>query len=77
MLKSKEYAAIKSDYDAVSREYFPNSYFWPNDMSFANSDALCPAAPLTAGAQAGIRGAMQATLLRHLPLVGAGARVNR
>jgi Nucleotidyl transferase AbiEii toxin, Type IV TA system len=46
MLKSKEYVAIKSDYDAVSREYFPNTYFWPKDMSFANSDALFPAAPL-------------------------------
>ncbi len=48
MLKSNEYAAIKSDYDAVSRAYFPNSYFWPKDMSFANSDAMFPAALLSA-----------------------------
>jgi len=42
MLNSPEYAAIKADYDAISREYFPGSYFWPADMSFANSDALFP-----------------------------------
>ena len=26
MLKSEEYAAIKEDYDRISREYFPNRY---------------------------------------------------
>ena len=46
MLKSGEYAAIKKDYDAVSREYFPRSYFYPEGMSFANSDALFPSADL-------------------------------
>ena len=40
MLKSEEYAAIKEDYDKISREYFPNSYFYSKDMKFANSDAL-------------------------------------
>ena len=49
MLKSDEYAAIKADYDAVSREHFPNSYFWPMDMRFANSDALFPPEDLAAG----------------------------
>lgn len=48
MLKSAEYAAIKSDYDAISREYFPNNYFWPKDMRFANSEALFPPEPLAA-----------------------------
>ena len=42
MLKSDEYAAIKKDYDAISRESFPKSYFYPDGMSFAKSDALFP-----------------------------------
>jgi hypothetical protein len=42
MLKSDEYAAIKADYDRISREYFEKSYFYPADMRFANSDALFP-----------------------------------
>jgi hypothetical protein len=46
MLKSGEYAAIKKDYDAISREYFPGSYFYPVGMSFAKSDALFPQADL-------------------------------
>ena len=46
MLKSSEYAAIKKDYDAISREYFPKSYFYPEGMSFAKSDALFPPADL-------------------------------
>lgn len=48
MLKSEEYAAIKEDYDRISREYFPNSYFYPKDMRFANSDALFPPRELSA-----------------------------
>ena len=48
MLKSEEYAAIKEDYDRISREYFPNSYFYPDDMKFANSDALFPPTELSA-----------------------------
>jgi hypothetical protein len=46
MLKSDEYAAIKNDYDAISREYFARSYFHPDGMSFAKSDALFPPAEL-------------------------------
>jgi hypothetical protein len=46
MLRSDEYAAIKADYDAVSREHFANSYFAPADMSFATSDALFPSGQL-------------------------------
>ena len=42
MLKSGEYAAIKNDYDVISREYFPKSYFFPEGMSFAKSEALFP-----------------------------------
>ena len=42
MLKSSEYAAIKKDYDAISREYFARSYFYPEGLSFAKSDALFP-----------------------------------
>jgi hypothetical protein len=42
MLKSPEYAAIKTDYDRISRTHFPRSYFHPDEMSFFNSDALFP-----------------------------------
>ncbi len=52
MLNSKEYAAIKADYDRISREYFPRSYFYPADMRFSNSDALFPPAELAATIQA-------------------------
>ncbi len=48
MLKSEEYAAIKTDYDRISREHFEKSYFYPADMRFANSDALFPPAELSA-----------------------------
>ena len=46
MLRSAEYAAIKADYDQISRTHFPKSYFFPEAMSFANSDALFPTAEL-------------------------------
>ncbi len=42
MLRSTEYATIKADYDQISRTYFPKSYFLPEGMSFARSDALFP-----------------------------------
>lgn len=42
MLKSPEYAAIKADYDRISRVHFAKSYFFPDGMSFANSEALFP-----------------------------------
>jgi hypothetical protein len=42
MLRSAEYAEIKTDYDRVSRAHFPRSYFFPEGMSFAHSDALFP-----------------------------------
>lgn len=42
MLNSSEYSKIKEDYDRVSRAYFPKSYFCPDKMSFANSDAIFP-----------------------------------
>ncbi|MEX2273122.1 MAG: hypothetical protein WD690_16750 [Vicinamibacterales bacterium] len=48
MLKSEEYGAIKDDYDKISREYFPDSYFFPKNMMFANSDALFPSSELSA-----------------------------
>lgn len=48
MLESSEYAAIKSDYDCISRAHFPKSYFHPDGMSFARSDALFPPAELAA-----------------------------
>jgi len=43
MLNSEEYGAIKSDYDRVSREYFPRDYSPPAGMTFSKSDALFPA----------------------------------
>ena len=48
MLKSSEYAAIKADYDQISRTHFPRSYFYPDGMSFSHSDALFPPADLAA-----------------------------
>jgi hypothetical protein len=48
MLRSAEYAAIKADYDQISRAHFPGSYFFPEDMSFAKSDALFPPPQLAA-----------------------------
>jgi Nucleotidyl transferase AbiEii toxin, Type IV TA system len=46
MLRSEEYAAIRADYDRISREHFAKSYVAPPDMSFAKSDALFPPADL-------------------------------
>jgi hypothetical protein len=46
MLKSAEYAAIKEDYDRNSRAHFERSYFCPDGMCFAKSDALFPPADL-------------------------------
>lgn len=48
MLASEEYGAIKADYDLISRAYFAQSYFSPEGMSFAGSDALFPPADLGA-----------------------------
>ncbi len=48
MLRSDEYAAIKADYDQISRTHFPKSYFFPEDMRFARSDALFPPEDLSA-----------------------------
>jgi hypothetical protein len=42
MLKSDEYAAIKQDYDRISRDRFDRGYFHPGGMTFAKSDALFP-----------------------------------
>lgn len=35
MLRSDEYAAINEDYDRISREHFPRSYFHPDRMRFS------------------------------------------
>ena len=48
MLRSAEYAAIKADYDEISRTHFPRSYFFPKGMGFAHSDALFPPDDLAA-----------------------------
>jgi len=48
MLKSSEYAAIRADYDRISRTHFPKSYFYPDGMRFSRSDALFPPAALAA-----------------------------
>ena len=42
MLRTAEYAAIKSDYDAISRAHFARDYMHPDGMSFANSDGIFP-----------------------------------
>jgi hypothetical protein len=43
MLRSSEYAAIKKDYDEISRAHFAKNYSHPEGMRFALSDALFPA----------------------------------
>jgi hypothetical protein len=52
MLASDEYALIKTDYDRISRTHFSRSYFYPEGMSFARSDALFPPAQLSAAISA-------------------------
>jgi hypothetical protein len=42
MLRSDEYQAIREDYDTNSRAFFPKSYRPPDDLRFAQSDALFP-----------------------------------
>jgi hypothetical protein len=42
MLQSDEYGSIKRDYDQISRKHFARSYFCPEGMLFAGSDALFP-----------------------------------
>ena len=46
MLASGEYTDIKDDYDAISRAHFARSYFAPDEMNFARSDALFPSGGL-------------------------------
>jgi Nucleotidyl transferase AbiEii toxin, Type IV TA system len=48
MLRSDEYATIKADYDQISKTHFPKSYFFPEGMRFAQSDALFPPSELAA-----------------------------
>jgi len=48
MLQSEEYASIKNDYDEISRTHFSKSYFYPEGMCFAKSDALFPPEELRA-----------------------------
>jgi hypothetical protein len=40
MLRSIEYGEIKQDYGLISRTHFPGSYLYPDQMIFANSEAL-------------------------------------
>ena len=47
-LQTEEYATIKADYERVSMAAFPNSYFRPDDMRFAQSEALFPTGDLRA-----------------------------
>jgi predicted nucleotidyltransferase component of viral defense system len=46
MLQSDEYATIKGDYDRVTKEFFPTRYVPPENMSFANSNAIFPTGQL-------------------------------
>jgi hypothetical protein len=48
MLRSDEYATIKTDYDRISRTHFSKNYFCPDEMRFERSDALFPPAELAA-----------------------------
>ena len=66
MLKSAEYAAIKEDYDRISREHFERSYFCPEGMCFARSDALFPAGRIVRWNRRGLRRAVPYSLLHGL-----------
>lgn len=46
LLASEEYTRIKEDYERVSLAAFPQSYFRPDEMRFARSDALFPTGAL-------------------------------
>ncbi len=46
MIQSPEYAAIKADYDQISRANFARDYSHPDGMSFATSDAIFPSGDL-------------------------------
>lgn len=48
MLESDEYAMIKADYDQISLAHFPESYFSPHGLRFAQSEALFPPESLAA-----------------------------
>jgi len=65
MLTSDEYAGIKTDYDRISRAHFARSYFCPDGMSFAQSDALFPPPQLSATIGTEYEG--QCQLLCHGP----------
>jgi predicted nucleotidyltransferase component of viral defense system len=42
MLDAEEYQHIKEDYERISEQSFGKSYYRPQEMCFANSDALFP-----------------------------------
>ena len=65
MLRSEEYATIKTDYDRISQEHFAKRYFPPTEMSFAQSEALFPSADL--GAVIGKEYEEQCQLLCYAP----------
>ena len=73
MLQSPEYPAIKADYDQISRANFPKSYFHPEGMTFARSDALFPPPELAAIIGPEYERQCKAHLLRPIPDMGQGA----
>ena len=42
MLRTREYAEIRHDYDQKSRQFFPKSYRSPDGLGFSHSQALFP-----------------------------------
>jgi hypothetical protein len=67
MLRSEEYAAIKADYHRISREHLEKSYVAPPGMSFANSDALLPAAELRAVVATGFESQCRVLCFGRIP----------
>ncbi len=65
MLRSEEYATIKADYDQISRTHFAKSYFFPENMRFARSEALFP--PTGLAASIGVEYESQCKLLCYGP----------
>ena len=69
MLRSAEYGEIKPDYDRVSRTHFPAATSFPDQMSFANSDALFSSGELSAAIAANTRASARFSV-SALPVLG-------
>ena len=66
----REYAAIKADYDQISRAHFAKSYFCPEDMASPRATRYFRLPDLAADHRRRIRSAMSDALLRSVSRLG-------